>query len=108
MLCSGLIVYKAIKQAKTKPSDILLVSGAGGGLGSLSVQFAARAFGLRVIAVDTGEEKRKMCLELGATEFVDFRTTNNLVETVKKLSDGGPHVSSKLAIPIRATEIRFF
>lgn len=95
MLCSGLTVYKAIKQSNTKPGDIILVSGAGGGLGSLAVQYAARAFGLKVVAIDTGEAKRKMCIELGASEFIDFRHTDNLVETVKKVCDGGPHVSPR-------------
>lgn len=43
----------------------LVVPGAGGGVGHMAVQLA-RVMGLRVIAIDTGAEKRKMCLELGA------------------------------------------
>jgi propanol-preferring alcohol dehydrogenase len=90
--CSGLTVWKAIKQSNTKPGDYLLVSGAGGGLGSLCVQYA-RAVGLRVVAVDTGDAKRKLCKELGASEFIDFRQTDDMIQTVRRICDGGPHVS---------------
>ena len=30
--------------------------------------------GYKVIAIDTGDSKRKMCLDLGATVFLDFKT----------------------------------
>ena len=50
--------------------------------------------GLRVIAIDTGDEKKKMCLEqLGAEAFVDFTTSKNVVKDVQaQTEDGlGPH-----------------
>ena len=51
--------------------------------------------GVRTIAIDTGDEKKKMCTEeLGAEAFVDFSTSKNLVADVQKAPpDGlGPHV----------------
>jgi alcohol dehydrogenase, propanol-preferring len=71
--------------------DWVVIPGAGGGLGHLGVQIAARQEGYRVIAVDSGEEKRKLCLELGATEFVDFKDVD-VEKRVKELTDGeGAH-----------------
>lgn len=43
----------------------VVVPGAGGGVGHMAVQYA-RAMGLRVIAIDTGDSKKEMCLRLGA------------------------------------------
>lgn len=86
-------MYSAIAKARLQPGDWLVIPGAGGGLGHLSVntpssvcrvifkvitsdrgvQIAAKR-GYKVIAIDTGEAKRNMCLELGATIFLDFKT----------------------------------
>ncbi|CAE6476120.1 unnamed protein product [Rhizoctonia solani] len=81
ILCAGVTVYKSVKQAGTLP-------------GHLAIQYAANGFGLRVIAVDTGEGKKELCLKLGAEAFVDFKTSNNLVEDVKRAADGvGAHAT---------------
>jgi propanol-preferring alcohol dehydrogenase len=36
------------------------------------VQIAAKR-GYKVIAIDSGESKRELCLKLGATAFLDFK-----------------------------------
>ncbi|AOW00676.1 YALI0A15147p [Yarrowia lipolytica CLIB122] len=90
ILCAGVTVYKAIKTSGRKAGEWLAVTGAGGGLGSLAVQYA-KAMGFRVLAIDTTEEKEKMCLELGAEVFVDFAKTDNLVARVQEITGGGPH-----------------
>merc|ERR1712130_233713 len=57
--------------------------------------------GLRVIAIDTGDEKKKMCLEqLGASAFVDFATSKNVVKEVQEATqDGlGPHAVILVAV----------
>jgi propanol-preferring alcohol dehydrogenase len=41
--------------------------------GCRGVQIAAKR-GYKVVAIDTGETKREMCLKLGATVFLDFKT----------------------------------
>lgn len=91
VLCAGVTVWKAIKQSNTKPGDYILIAGAGGGLGHLAVQVGwlllarptlrlplflqyAAAMSLRVIAVDSGEEKKKLCASYGAEIFLDFST----------------------------------
>ena len=48
---------------------VLVVSGAGG-VGSLAVQLGAH-FGARVLATASSEEKRALCLELGADQAVE-------------------------------------
>lgn len=64
VLCAGITVYKGLKESGVRPGQTVAIVGAGGGLGSLAQQYA-KAMGLRVIAVDGGDEKRAMCEQLG-------------------------------------------
>ncbi|CAE6465276.1 unnamed protein product [Rhizoctonia solani] len=97
ILCAGVTVYKAIKQTDTLPGDILVIPGAGGGLGKytpLAYKYAINGFGLRVIAVDTGDNKKDLCLKLGAETFIDFKKSSNLIEDVMGAADGvGVHAA---------------
>ncbi|KAJ6553523.1 chaperonin 10-like protein [Mycena vulgaris] len=91
ILCAGVTVYRAIKYSQTSPGDWIVLPGAGGGLGHLAIQYAKVA-GLQVIAVDTGADKKKMCLELGANKWIDFNETKDLVGDIKALTGGlGAH-----------------
>lgn len=49
--------------------------------------------GLRVIAIDTGEGKRKLCLELGAEKWIDFRETSDLAADIISITGGGAHAA---------------
>ncbi|KAI0178384.1 chaperonin 10-like protein [Pestalotiopsis sp. NC0098] len=100
ILCAGITVYKALKESGVKAGQYVTIIGAGGGLGSMALQYA-KAMGIHTIAIDGGEEKRKMCIDkLGATAYVDFTTSKNLVQDVKKATaDGlGPHAVIVLAV----------
>jgi propanol-preferring alcohol dehydrogenase len=100
VLCAGITVYKGLKESGVKPGQWVAIVGAGGGLGSLAQQYA-RAMGLRVIAIDTGEEKKKMSLEeLGAEHFIDFSSSKNVVKDVQAATpDGlGPHAVILVAV----------
>lgn len=99
VLCAGITVYKALKESGARPGQHVAIVGAGGGLGCMAVQYA-KAMGLHVIAVDGGEEKGKVVSELGASAYVDFMSSKNLVADVKKASaDGfGPHAVIVLAV----------
>jgi alcohol dehydrogenase, propanol-preferring len=91
LLCAGLSMYSSISKANLKAGEWLVLPGAGGGLGHLGVQIA-KAKGYKVIAVDSGEAKRKLCVdELGADAFLDFKT-DDIEAEVLMLTDGvGAH-----------------
>ncbi|ORY08091.1 GroES-like protein, partial [Basidiobolus meristosporus CBS 931.73] len=61
ILCAGITVYKGLKETEVRSGQFVTIVGAGGGLGHLAVQYA-KAMGLKVIALDTGDEKRKLCV----------------------------------------------
>ncbi|KAI2785512.1 alcohol dehydrogenase [Daldinia loculata] len=99
ILCAGLTVYKALKESGARPGQQVAIVGAGGGLGSLAIQYA-KAMGLHTIAIDGGEEKGKLCKSLGATDYIDFTKSKNVVQDVKAATaDGfGPHAVLLLAV----------
>ncbi|KAF9548185.1 mannitol-1-phosphate dehydrogenase [Agrocybe pediades] len=91
ILCAGVTVYRALKYSQTDPGDWIVIPGAGGGLGHLAVQYA-RHMGRRVIAIDGGEEKHKLCMSLGAEVWIDFTKSKDIVADIKKVTDGkGAH-----------------
>jgi propanol-preferring alcohol dehydrogenase len=65
VLCAGITVYKGLRESGARPGQTAAIVGAGGGLGSLAQQYA-KAMGIRVIAIDAGDEKKAMCQQLGA------------------------------------------
>ncbi|KAH9941597.1 GroES-like protein [Epithele typhae] len=93
ILCAGVTVYRAIKYSHTKIGDWIVLPGAGGGLGHLAVQYAV-AMGLRVVAVDTGAEKKELVMKLGAEKWVDFKETKDLVGDIRAATGGlGGHAA---------------
>ncbi|GMM40254.1 hypothetical protein FOG50_01332 [Hanseniaspora uvarum] len=96
ILCGGLTVYKALKSSNLKANQWCLVTGCGGGLGSLATQYA-NAMGFRVIGIDSGEEKEKFFKRLGGEVFIDFKKTNDIVSDIQQATKGGPHAVINLA-----------
>ncbi|KAK9475545.1 chaperonin 10-like protein [Dipodascopsis tothii] len=97
ILCAGITVYKAIKESGVKPGQWVAITGAGGGLGTLAIQYA-KAMGLRVLGVDTGDKKKALTASLGAEVFVDFMTTTDIVSDIVKITGGGPHAVINVAV----------
>ncbi|OJJ32144.1 hypothetical protein ASPWEDRAFT_161440 [Aspergillus wentii DTO 134E9] len=90
LLCAGIAMYSSILKTKTRPGDWLVLPGAGGGLGHMGIQIAVKK-GLKVIAIDSGEKKKQLCLALGATSFFDYKI-DNVEQGVKSLTSGlGAH-----------------
>lgn len=61
----------------------------------------AKAVELRVIAIDAGEEERKSCLEqLGSEHFIDFDTSQDVIQEVKNTTEDGlgPHAVILVAV----------
>ncbi|EFR02693.1 alcohol dehydrogenase 3 [Nannizzia gypsea CBS 118893] len=98
VLCAGITVYKGLKEANVKPGNVVAIVGAGGGLGALAQQYA-KAMGLRVLAIDSGDEKKELCEKMGAEKFLDFTKTDDIVNEVKSASPDalGPHAALLLA-----------
>ena len=99
VLCAGITVYKGLKESNARPGQYVAIVGAGGGLGSLAIQFA-KAMGLHIIAIDGGSEKGDFCKKLGATEYIDFKSSKDIVADVKAATPGGlgPHAVILLAV----------
>jgi propanol-preferring alcohol dehydrogenase len=99
VLCAGITVHKGLKESEARPGQTVAIVGAGGGLGSLAIQYA-KAMGLEVIAIDGGAEKEEMTKNLGAKSFVDFETSKNLIADVKAATEDGlgPHAVLLLAV----------
>lgn len=68
ILCGGVTAYKSLKVCGATGGAWVAVSGAGGGVGALAVQFG-RAMGYRILAVDVG--KRDYCLATGAEAYLE-------------------------------------
>lgn len=94
ILCAGVTVYKALKQSNAKTGNWVAIPGAGGGLGHLAIQYA-NLMGLRVIAIDTGAAKKKLCEELGAEAWIDFKEAKDIVAAIKNATEDGfgPHAA---------------
>lgn len=94
ILCAGITVYKGLKESSARPGQTVAIVGAGGGLGSLAVQYA-KAMGLQVIAIDTGDEKRQLCKGYGVRVFVDFAVSKDVVAEVEAATEDGlgPHAA---------------
>ncbi|KAL2265514.1 hypothetical protein VTJ83DRAFT_6614 [Remersonia thermophila] len=102
VLCAGITVYKGLRESGARPGQSVAVVGAGGGLGSMAIQYA-RAMGLRVVAIDGGEEKGQSCKALGADAYVDFQSSKDLVKEVREATPEGqgPHAVLLLAVSER-------
>jgi propanol-preferring alcohol dehydrogenase len=93
VLCAGVTVYRALKYSETHPNDWIVLPGAGGGLGHLAIQYA-KYMGRRVIAIDSGAEKKKLCEDLGADAWIDYVDCKDIVAEVKRITDGrGAHAA---------------
>jgi alcohol dehydrogenase, propanol-preferring len=86
MLCAGVTVYSALRKSGAKSGDWVAIMGAGGGLGHLACQIAAKGMGFRVIGIDAGS-KKDFALECGAEVFIDFEK-QKAEDEVKKATGG--------------------
>ncbi|CCE83016.1 Piso0_002789 [Millerozyma farinosa CBS 7064] len=101
ILCAGITVYKALKTANLKAGQWVAISGAGGGLGSLAVQYA-KAMGYRVVGIDGGKEKGDFVKSLGAEAFIDFTVSKDMVKDVQAATGGGPHGAINVSVSEKA------
>jgi D-arabinose 1-dehydrogenase-like Zn-dependent alcohol dehydrogenase len=87
LLCAGITTYNALRHSGALPGDLVAVQGIGG-LGHLGVQFANK-FGYKVAAIGRGPENASLAKKLGASLYIDSKSTN-AAEELQKL--GGAQV----------------
>lgn len=87
LLCAGITTFNALRHSGAMPGDLVAVLGIGG-LGHLGIQFANQ-FGYRVAAIARGPEDASLAKKLGASVYIDNKSTN-AAEELQKL--GGAQV----------------
>src|SRR5215203_2462136 len=74
------------RRAGVVPQDVVLVTGAAGGVGTAAIQIA-KAAGARVIAADLGAERVLSCLAAGADHAVDVTDRHSLTQLVTEVTE---------------------
>jgi D-arabinose 1-dehydrogenase-like Zn-dependent alcohol dehydrogenase len=97
LLCAGITTYNALRHSGAMPGDLVAVQGIGG-LGHLGIQFGNK-FGYKVAAIGRGSENAALAKKLGASVYIDSKSTN-AAEELQKL--GGAQVILATAPSSRA------
>jgi D-arabinose 1-dehydrogenase-like Zn-dependent alcohol dehydrogenase len=87
LLCAGITTYNALRHSGALPGDLVAVQGIGG-LGHLGIQWANK-FGYKVAAIGRGSENATLARKLGASVYIDSKSTN-AAEDLQKM--GGAQV----------------
>ena len=87
LLCAGITTFNALRHSGAFPGDLVAVLGIGG-LGHLGIQFANK-FGYKVAAIGRGSENAALAKKLGASVYIDSKSTN-AAEGLQKM--GGAQV----------------
>jgi propanol-preferring alcohol dehydrogenase len=103
LLCAGVTVHRALKQANLRSGQRLAVFGVGG-LGHLAVQIG-RAAGAEVIAIDVSDEKLALAKSLGAARTLNA-TKSNVVKEVR--DSGSVHVALVTSAAKAAYDTAFY
>ena len=95
MMTYGTSHYALKDRAHLKPGETLFILGAAGGVGAAAIELG-KAFGAKVVAGVSSEDKAAFCKELGADETIvyprgslDRATQKNLTTQIKTLCGGG-------------------
>lgn len=86
-------VGAVMNRARVEPGETVVVIGAGG-IGQSVIQGARLASASRIVAIDTDPGKKRAALQMGATDFIDAASTDNLVDAIREvgLSNGADYV----------------
>ncbi|KAF2758723.1 GroES-like protein [Pseudovirgaria hyperparasitica] len=107
VMCSASTMYRALANSGLKAGDFACFPGGGGGVGIQGVQLA-KAMGFRPVVTDSGADKKKLALEMGAEAFVDFREVEDVPKAVVEACDGiGAHGVFVTAVPSYKQAVAF-
>jgi D-arabinose 1-dehydrogenase-like Zn-dependent alcohol dehydrogenase len=82
LLCAGITVFNAMRNAGARSGDTVAVQGIGG-LGHLGIQYA-RQMGFRTVAIGRGAGTEELARKLGAHIYLDTASTSP-VEALQKI-----------------------
>jgi propanol-preferring alcohol dehydrogenase len=82
--CSALTAYGAVKNTSIKPSDNVVIVGAGG-LGLMAMQLAKAVTGARIIAMDVNDDKLQVAKQSGADLVINSKK-EDAVKAVMELT----------------------
>ncbi len=82
----GTAWFAFTKRTVVRPDEVVLVTGAGGGVGLAAID-VARSLGARVIAVASSDEKRALATAMGAEAAID-PLTEDVKTRARELTDG--------------------
>lgn len=84
----GAVVF----DAKVEPGSNVVIFGLGG-IGLNVIQGARMVGANRIIGIDINENKVKLAKEFGMTDFINPQKTENLIEAISDLTNGGADYS---------------
>lgn len=82
LLCAGITVFNALRNAGARAGDLVAVQGVGG-LGHLGIQYAQR-MGFATVALARGSDKEALATKLGARHYIDS-AAGSAAEALQKL-----------------------
>ena len=82
----GTAWFAFTKRTTVRPGEVVLVTGAGGGVGLAAID-VARSLGARVIAVASSDEKRALATAMGAEATID-PLSEDIKTRARELTDG--------------------
>ncbi len=82
----GTAWFAFTKRTIVRPGEVVLVTGAGGGVGLAAID-VARSLGARVIAVASSDDKRALAMAMGAESTID-PLTEDIKTRARELTDG--------------------
>ena len=81
LLCAGVTTFNALRHSGVLPGSLVAVQGVGG-LGHLGIQFGNK-FGYKVAAIGRGPENATLAKNLGASVYIDSKSSNAAQELQK-------------------------
>ncbi|RYY10012.1 MAG: NAD(P)-dependent alcohol dehydrogenase [Cytophagaceae bacterium] len=104
--CAGVTAWHAlVEQGPLRPGDVVLLQGTGG-VSIFGLQIA-KLFGAQAIITSSSDEKLAQAKALGADHLINYKTTPDWEEEVKKLTGGAGatyvlEVAGQMARALRA------